>query len=130
MMIHADNYQCIHDMYNLDYDPEPGSDLYNALKLHEKVNLTLSVQLIVRWLMQRLKEKKAGAKEKAESTMSERMKRKKGPAQKKSKDKSDTSTASLTMNFAKGLGNLLENFGNGLSLGCTRARLTRPTQRH
>ena len=37
MLVHASNYQRIHDMYNLDYDPPPGSDLYNALKLKEKV---------------------------------------------------------------------------------------------
>lgn len=39
MLRHATNYQRIHDMYNLDYDPPPGSNLYNAIVLAEKVFL-------------------------------------------------------------------------------------------
>ena len=40
---HAKNYQRIHDMYNLDYDPPPGSNLYKALEYKKEVRIHFGV---------------------------------------------------------------------------------------
>lgn len=84
MSLHADNYRKIHDLYNFDYDPKPGSDLYNALKYQEK----------------KMKQKEALEKKKAEATVSAKRMKQKSPPKKKKKGP-DSGAASITMNLTR-----------------------------
>ena len=49
LLNHAENYQRIHDMYNLDYDPAPGSNLYKALEYKAKVCICVGVRSPEPW---------------------------------------------------------------------------------
>eukprot|EP00210_Caulerpa_lentillifera_P001035 g998.t1 len=108
MSLHAENYRKIHDMYNLDYDPKPGSTLYKALEYHNK----------------NLNKKKLLARKKAESTVSAQRMKKQGSEKKKATDKP---AASITMSFTRGLEGIVRRVGEiGLNHGFTRPRLARP----
>lgn len=71
MIFHATNYQRIHDMYNLDYDPPPGSNLYKALKLQERVRHALNF-MRMRGCLQRRRYQKKLEDEKASRSASSR----------------------------------------------------------